>query len=137
MDFLHADKEKCTECGVCVEVCPNSLIAIGKDGPQSTGMRECIACGHCVAACPFDALDNDYTPFANQIPFDDTRIDAKTAALFLRSRSSIRNYKEEPVPREILLQILDAARFASTGGNSQGLSYWSSAIRGCSEGCPP
>jgi nitroreductase len=47
----------------------------------------------------------------------------EAAAKFLRSRRSIRRYKEEQVPREKLLQILDVARFASTGANSQGLSY--------------
>ncbi|WP_211289866.1 nitroreductase family protein [Sporomusa silvacetica] len=41
----------------------------------------------------------------------------------MRSRRSIRCYKENEVPREKLLQLLDIARFAPTGGNTQGLSY--------------
>jgi nitroreductase/NAD-dependent dihydropyrimidine dehydrogenase PreA subunit len=123
MSFLHVDKEKCTQCGLCVEACPNCLIAIEKNEPQPNGLRECIACGHCVAVCPSGALDNDYAPLTNQVPFDNTRLDARTASLFLRSRRSIRSYRGEKVPRETLRQILDMARFAPTGGNSQGLSY--------------
>jgi nitroreductase/NAD-dependent dihydropyrimidine dehydrogenase PreA subunit len=123
MSYLHVNRDKCTECGACVEVCPASLIRIGKNGPRATGLRACIACGHCVAVCPVEALDNDQAPFAKQVPLKGGNLDAGTAAVFLRSRRSIRRYKKEAVPRETLLQILDIASFASTGGNSQGLSY--------------
>jgi nitroreductase/NAD-dependent dihydropyrimidine dehydrogenase PreA subunit len=123
MNFLHVDKEKCTECGACVEVCPASLIRIRKNGPRATGLRACISCGHCVAVCPVEALDNDLAPLAKQVPVAPTGLSARTATEFMRSRRSIRCYKEEKVPRETLLQVLDVARFASTGGNSQGLSY--------------
>ena len=123
MSYLHVNKEKCTECGACVEVCPASLIRIEKDGPRAVGPRACIACGHCVAVCPVEALDNDQAPLAKQVPLKGTGLDAGAAAVFMRSRRSIRRYKDEKVPRETLLQILDVARFASTGGNTQGLSY--------------
>jgi nitroreductase/NAD-dependent dihydropyrimidine dehydrogenase PreA subunit len=123
MSFLHVDKEKCTQCGACAEVCPASLILVGANGPRAGGARACIACGHCVAVCPVDALDNDQAPRTHQVPLDDTRLDADEATVFMRSRRSTRCYRKEEVPREILLRILDIARFASTGGNSQGLSY--------------
>ncbi len=124
MEFLQVDKTKCTNCGVCAAVCPASAIALTGDGPVETGLRMCIACGHCVAACPAEALDNLYAPLARQVSLKGYEpIDAATAASFMRSRRSIRSYKKDPVPRELLLQILDIARFASTGGNMQGLSY--------------
>lgn len=124
MEFLHVDKDKCTKCGACADVCPASLIGVGEDGPQGTGLLSCIACGHCVAVCPVEALDHFHAPLSGQVPLKDyVPLDAHVAALFLRSRRSIRSYKEEQVPREKLLQILDIVRFASTGGNTQGLSY--------------
>jgi len=122
--FLKVDKGKCTNCGACADVCPASAIGLTADGPVETGLRICIACGHCVAACPVEALDNLYAPLSGQVPLEDSRpLDPAAAVRFLRSRRSIRAYKKEPVPQELLLQILDIARFASTGGNSQGLSY--------------
>lgn len=124
MGFLHVDKARCTRCGACAAVCPGSLIVMGENGPEERGMRSCLACGHCVAACPVEALDSVHTPLARQIPLKGySPPTPEAAAKFLRARRSIRRYREEPVPREKLLQILDVARFASTGGNSQGLSY--------------
>jgi nitroreductase/NAD-dependent dihydropyrimidine dehydrogenase PreA subunit len=124
MGFLHVEKTKCTRCGACAAVCPGSLILIGHDGPEERNMRACLACGHCVAVCPVEALDNLHAPLAGQVSLEGyTSPTPEAAATFLRSRRSIRQYREEQVPREVLLQILDTARFASTGGNSQGLSY--------------
>jgi nitroreductase/NAD-dependent dihydropyrimidine dehydrogenase PreA subunit len=124
MEFLKVDMSKCTKCGICAAICPGSLIAVDKGGPKETGSGVCIACGHCVASCPVEALDNINAPLADQVPLGDyTPIDIKTAAVFMRSRRSIRCYKDEQVPREKILKILNIARFASTGANSQGLSY--------------
>jgi nitroreductase len=38
----------------------------------------------------------------------------------MRSMGSIRELTDEPVPREVLVRILDSARFAGSGGNRQG-----------------
>ncbi len=124
MALLRVDQNKCIQCGICAAVCPAGIIAVGEDGPKKTGFRTCIACGHCVAACPTEALDNKRAPLAGQVPLKDyPPLDRETAARYLRSRRSIRCYKPEPVPEEKLRQILDLARFASTGSNSQGISY--------------
>lgn len=124
MSFLRVDKEKCTKCGACADVCPGLLIRVDEEGPQETGFSECVACGHCVAVCPVEALDNVHAPLSGQVSLGDyVSPDPHAATLFLRSRRSTRSYKKEQVPRESLLQICDIARFASTGGNSQGLSY--------------
>jgi nitroreductase/ketosteroid isomerase-like protein len=37
----------------------------------------------------------------------------------IKNRRTVRKFKPEPVPREHLLKILDAARFAATAGNQQ------------------
>lgn len=36
---------------------------------------------------------------------------------FLLTRRSIRRYKKEPVPMELIKRILDVARFAPSAGN--------------------
>lgn len=117
-------KPACVKCGICAEVCPIGIIALGESGPQLLAAEACIRCGHCVAACPHEALDNSKAPLAGQLPLADFPVlDADTAARFLRSRRSIRRYRPEAVPKETLTRLLDIARFAPTGGNTQGLSY--------------
>jgi nitroreductase/NAD-dependent dihydropyrimidine dehydrogenase PreA subunit len=123
MNLLKVNQEKCIRCGICIDVCPTYAIGMGEEGPETVGPR-CIACGHCVAVCPQEALDNLKAPLANQQPQEKTPVlDADTAARFLRSRRSIRCYKQDAVPREKILQLLNIARLAPSGGNSQGVAY--------------
>ena len=123
MDLIQVDQEKCNRCGFCVDVCPTSVIIMGGDGPKATE-QHCIACGHCVAVCPQAALDNVNAPLAKQFQLEKVSVlDADTAARFLRARRSIRRYKQDAVPREKILQLLDIARMAPTGSNSQGVTY--------------
>lgn len=123
MNLIQVDREKCIHCGFCAEVCPMGVIEMNQQGPQAT-RNNCIACGHCVAICPHEALENIKTPLAEQVPVGKVpALDADTAIRFLRTRRSIRRYTQKAVPREKILQLLDAARLAPTGINSQGVAY--------------
>ncbi|MBP2646217.1 MAG: nitroreductase [Firmicutes bacterium] len=97
---------------------------MAEDGyPVDAGLV-CITCGHCVAICPQAALDHTRAPLTSQVLIDKTPVlDADTAEAFLRSRRSIRVYKEEAVPKNKILKLLDIARLAPTGGNTQGVQY--------------
>jgi len=127
MSLIEVDGEKCSRDGICIEVCPLGLLSPDTEGrpemsPEAAG--RCIGCGHCVAVCPSAALDNRTNPLSNQkaIP-EGYSFDPALSELFLRSRRSIRRYRDEPVPREKILKLLDIARFAPSGHNSQGISY--------------
>lgn len=122
-NLIQVDQSKCTKCGSCSKVCPTGVIGMDENGPKVVG-QFCIACGHCVAVCHWAALDNVKTPLANQVELEKTPVlDEDTASRFLRSRRSIREFQNKPVPREKIEQLLNVARFAPTSGNSQGVSY--------------
>lgn len=126
MPLLQIDLNKCTRCGICAESCPIGIIGKKEGFPElySGTEKACIACGHCVAVCPTAALDNEKNPLENQLEIKKFPvIDSESASKFLRSRRSIRNYKKDRIPRENLLKLLDIARFAPTGGNTQNISY--------------
>ena len=124
MELLRVDTQLCVKCGHCAAVCPRGLIRLDPEWPASTSEDLCIACGQCVAVCPTTALDNLRAPLAEQVSYDSKiPLAQHIAAKFLRSRRSIRCYKNQPVNRKKLLQLMDIARFAPTGSNSQGIFY--------------
>lgn len=122
--MLTVDREKCTRCGICEAVCPRRVIGMEPEGPAAVSPEGCIACGHCVAVCPAAALDNERCPLAAQAAAGTLSVlDAAEAERFLRARRSTRCYQERAVERGTLAKLLDIARYAPTGGNSQGLAY--------------
>ena len=52
------DKEKCTGCQTCSQVCPVGAIS-SKEEKAEIDMDECIRCGKCHDACPQDAVRHD------------------------------------------------------------------------------
>lgn len=127
MSLIRVDLEKCERDGFCVAACPLGILTMDEEeGPQVVrGLAQhCIACGHCVAACPHGALDNVRNPLSAQgiLPRYPV-VDSTTALAFLRSRRSVRRYRNDQVPREQITKALEAARFAPSGHNSQGISY--------------
>lgn len=124
MTLITINKEKCIKCERCIKECPVSYLKIGKNGPEERVGATCTACGHCVAICPNSAIDNKSTPLAEQVEIKNKlKIDEQQAEQFLRSRRSIRNYKDKSVSKEKLTKLIDLARFAPTSRNSQGISF--------------
>ncbi|PRR81508.1 nitroreductase family protein [Clostridium vincentii] len=124
MSIITVNEEKCIKCQICIKECPSYVLEMGEKGPEEVKGASCIACGHCVAICPTKAIDNSRTPLVNQVDIKDSEIlDENQAEQFLRTRRSIRTYKEKSVSREELTKLVNIARFAPTGSNMQGISF--------------
>ena len=125
MDIISIDRERCTLCGLCVSVCVRRILDLGDDAANVTDPAQCILCGHCKAICPEDAPrlpslnDREFSsvPAKEEIPHPDRLM------AFFRSRRSTRIYQKRAVDREKVLRILEAGRFAPSGGNRQPLQY--------------
>lgn len=50
-------KEKCIKCGMCVRICPVSVIRFQKDGYPRVDTSGCIECYCCHEACPEKAME--------------------------------------------------------------------------------
>ena len=121
--LFTVNTEVCTRCGLCVADCPTGLLVMSDAGPV-TGRGGCISCGHCISVCPTLALDSDMTPRKEQIDITkEPKLTPEQAELFMRSRRSIRNYQNNPVPVELIRKVLNVARMAPTATNTQGISY--------------
>lgn len=124
MGQLIVDGNKCKKDGICAGECPMAIIKL-KDGdgfPELVpgGEEMCLVCGHCVAVCPHGALSHKQVHM-EECPAIEKKlaIDEHQAVQFLRSRRSIRFFKEEPPDKQKLQRLIEIARYAPTGGNGQ------------------
>lgn len=125
METVSVDKDCCTLCGLCIPVCPRGILVEGDETVRVTDPALCNLCGHCKAVCPEDAPrlpslnaeEFSPAPSADNLPKPDQLV-----ALF-RSRRSTRIYQRRAVEREKLERVLQAGRFAPSGGNQQPLQY--------------
>jgi len=125
MYTVSVDKDRCTLCGLCIPVCVRRILEEGDGAIRVTDPALCILCGHCKAICPEDA---PWFPSLNAEEFspapgpDNLPKPLQLMALF-RSRRSTRIYQRRLVEREKLEGVLEAGRFAPSGGNRQPLLY--------------
>lgn len=126
--MLIIDEKKCKKDGICAAECPAAIIRLtGKDGfPEMVqgGEQGCLVCGHCVAVCPNGALSHRLVPIEGCPEINrDLIINEEQAVQFLRSRRSIRLFKDKPVEREKIQRLIEIGRYAPTGGNSQPVEW--------------
>lgn len=113
---------KCIGCGLCQADCPvNDIFIEGKKAVIKA--QNCIYCGHCVAICPKAAIA--MTGFDEESKnFDQkTVLDPRLLMEAIRSRRSIRHFKNQPIDPEIIRQIIEAGRLTPTAKNAQDVSY--------------
>jgi nitroreductase/NAD-dependent dihydropyrimidine dehydrogenase PreA subunit len=121
MGLLKIDTSKCKRDGFCVRECPAVIIRMPKDTyPEIIPGAVCLECGHCVAVCPHGALSHERIPIENSPEIlDELGINEAQALQFLRSRRSIRHFLPKPVEQEKIRKVIEGARYAPTGGNTQ------------------
>lgn len=127
MSLITIDRERCTKDGLCIRECPLGLFTAGPDRyPQEIEKAEemCLDCGHCIAVCPHGALTLKGTKPETLAECQKAGAIASDALIqMMKSRRSIRNYKDTPVPREVMQHLLDAAGHAPTAKNQQTLGW--------------
>ena len=127
MNLININPQICSQDGICAAICPAKLIDF-KPGEYPTAVDEvgklCIRCGHCVAACPSGSLQHADIPLEQCPPVaKELLLSAEQVEQFLRSRRSIRNYQTKLVPRECLQKLIETARYAPSGHNSQSAEW--------------
>ena len=124
MNRIKVDRNRCKGDGHCVDVCPARILFMDKNGfPEEIPGGQCILCGHCVAVCACEALGRTGLPKELFVPVSQEQLAPSAIDGLLISRRSVREFKDRPVPREILESLLDVARRAPTASNSQKL-HW-------------
>ncbi len=125
-NLIEVDASRCRRDLRCAAVCPVGLIVAGPDGPVIAGdaAQRCAECGHCVAVCPTGALSHRVMKPSECAPLPgEWRLRPELVEVLLKARRSCRAYRNEPVAREILERVIDAARYAPSGLNRQPVKW--------------
>lgn len=123
MNTIVIDHEKCIACGRCVKDCVAHYLYM-EQGKVKTKDGGCLDCGHCYAVCPTKAVSmpeydcSDCDTIGTLAQFDEDEM-----LLGLKSRRSVRRFKDRPVTEEQIGKIIEAGRYAPTATNMQNISY--------------
>ena len=119
---IKVNKDLCIGCELCKNDCPvNNIIIENKKSVIKN--QDCLMCGHCVAICPKEAIT--MTGF-DELPIELTNkpiLDSDELLMAIKSRRSIRKFKDKEVSSEIVKQIIEAGRYTPSAKNSQDVSY--------------
>ena len=118
---VSIDADRCTGCGTCVTVCHGAPLQM-TDGRVTVDQDRyfgCIGCGHCMMVCPAGAITVRGRDMAPEELFDLPAVSsrARYSALFnlMRSRRSVRTFKNKDVPRDVIDAVVEAAATAPMG----------------------
>jgi nitroreductase/NAD-dependent dihydropyrimidine dehydrogenase PreA subunit len=128
MDYLTVDADKCTHDFLCTLDCPQRILKVDPENGLpymlEIGAKLCLQCGHCVAICPSGALSlKNMTAAECEIVQRNNLPDAQSVAHLLKSRRTVRIFKESEVDRADINRLLDIASYAPTGHNRQNVQW--------------
>jgi nitroreductase/NAD-dependent dihydropyrimidine dehydrogenase PreA subunit len=114
---ITINTQTCKACGTCAEVCPNHTMfkndSTGVMGVYEARIKLCEKCGQCMAVCPTASInvegltyEKDFAPLPESGTYEDVFYK------MIASRRSVRNFKDKPVPRELLEKIADAITYS-------------------------
>lgn len=118
---ISVDESRCNGCGLCVMICKDFGLEL-KDKKAVAAPEPafgCFACGHCMAVCPEDAIfieGRELSPAdLFEMPSRESATGYDSLMALLQRRRSTREFKDKAVDRELIDQVLAAARTAPMG----------------------
>lgn len=115
------DRDKCVGCSRCASVCVAHNIVIKIKGGDSIRWLPDVRAmqrGLSQKAITVSGYHTDQKEKQGDI-----RLDPREVLEVIRFRRSIRRFKQEPVPNEVIDQILEAGTLTHTAKNMQDVSF--------------
>lgn len=124
MAEIKIDKDKCVKCGACIKDCITYSLESDTEGfakVREDGESLCISCQHCFSICPVGAISiDDKKP---EDAFEVNYSNPEEILSLIRSRKSIRQFKEEEFSPEIMQKIKEMLPYIPTGCNYDSLHF--------------
>jgi len=114
---IKIDSDICQKDGLCAMTCTFGIFQQEEAGTipkiDDVMLEKCYRCGHCVSICPHGAISHSHFPKDAVNPIKLENLPSYDQVLeLIRSRRSKRLFKDNPVERDALEKVLEAARFA-------------------------
>ncbi len=119
-------KDKCIRCDACVKDCPVHIIQRSDSIPfiDEAAEETCIRCQHCLAVCPTGAISICGLMPENSLPIQSGCFPSyEQMKVYVRGRRSIRQFKHDNVPAEVIEKLLADIAHAPTGCNDCDLTF--------------
>ncbi|WP_027399999.1 nitroreductase family protein [Anaerovorax odorimutans] len=123
--MITVDKSKCIKCKQCIRICPFTVIQEVNEYPKLNENKKCIECLHCISICPENALIYDcecnskdcqcQSVPSNEVVLSDDF--SKQLAHHIKTRRSIRRYKNNVVEKETITNVLDTVKMCPSAKN--------------------
>lgn len=119
---VKLDVSLCTGCGLCVSVCSKDVFSLDAKTHKAVianpGM--CNGHGHCTAVCPVQAVTQfSMSPTKEQQIYEnDTPI-----VRALKIRRTCRNYKEDLLPKEEIMRVINMTKYCASSMNQRPLKF--------------
>ncbi len=124
--FDH-DKCTCKTTDLCACVCPYGFM-LQRDETNHMGIipeleANCINCGQCVSICPGGAITIPENREAPEPVDRKSRLSIQQVAQLLKTRRSVRVFKEKQIPKPDLEAVLNITRWMPTASNRQPVKW--------------
>jgi len=116
-------EDKCSGCMLCVHDCVMGVWRVVDGQSRPVAVALCNGCSHCIAICPCDAIVHDGLRKEELAGINRKNLNPDVYRDIVMSRRSIRQFRNEPVPRELIEKVLDLVRYAPTARNHQDVGY--------------
>lgn len=126
MTMIAIDHSQCKKDGLCAKVCPKGIFVQREKLtiPEVVDEAECITCGHCLAICPGGAIrHSEFQPTAIQAIAFERMPSAEHVMELIKTRRSIRAFRERPLSKDTIERIIEGACFAPSAHNSQSTEF--------------
>jgi nitroreductase/NAD-dependent dihydropyrimidine dehydrogenase PreA subunit len=115
---IHINEDLCSGCGLCGEICPRRIPYLDATGDKKVSRCNseradiCIHCGHCALVCKQGAVVVEGMGEGDVMATPPMQVSKEQLFSLLQHRRSVRRFKKQAVPRELLEQVAESAHFA-------------------------